>query len=406
MTFWIAAALLTLAPAAALFWTLTHRTGALRTTAEADIAVYRDQLAGVDRDAARGTISAAEAERSRVEISRRILEADRAVTGGVGRAVAGGPAVVPALMIVLALAGAVGLYGRLGAPGYADLPMSDRLAMAVARHADRPTQAEAEAEARTALPSAPPPDPRYADLMARLREAVAARPDDLTGLRLLVRNEAALGNYGAAAEAQAKIIARNGAEASAEDYAGLTDLYVLATDGYVSPEAETAANAALARDPGNGTARFYLGLMWAQTGRPDLAFGTWRALLEEGPEEAPWIAPIRDQIAFLAAAAGVNYMPPTGALKGPTEGDMAAAADMSAEDRMGMIRGMVEQLSDRLASAGGSVEEWSRLISSLGVLGETDRAKAAWETAQKAFEGQASALDALRQAAEQAGVAG
>ena len=403
MTFWIAAALLTLALAAALIWTVTHRAGALRTTAEADIAVYRDQLAEVDRDAARGTISPAEAERSRVEISRRILEADRALTGGVGRAVTGGPAVVPALMIGVALAGAVGLYWWLGAPGYPDLPMSDRLVKAAARHADRPSQAEAESN--TTLPSPPPPDPGYADLVARLREAVAARPDDLTGLRLLVRNEAALGNYAAAAEAQAKLVALTGAEATAEDYAGLADLYVLATDGYVSPEAEAAANAALARDPENGTARFYLGLMWTQTGRPDLAFGIWRALLEEGPEEAPWIGPIRDQIAFLAAAAGVTYTPP-GALKGPTAGDMAAAAGMSAEDRMGMIRGMVEQLSDRLASDGGSVEEWSRLISSLGVLGEKDRAKAAWDDAQKAFEGQAKALDALRQAAEQAGVAG
>lgn len=406
MTFWIAAALLTLAPAAVLLWTLTRRGGGARTTAEADIAVYRDQLADVDRDAARGTISAAEAERSRVEISRRILEADRAVTSGIGRAVAGGPAAVPALLIVVALAGAVGLYWRLGAPGYADLPMSGRLAQAAAVHADRPSQAAAAA--RTVLPSVPPPDARYADLVARLREAVAAKPEDLTGLRLLVRNEAALGNYSAAAEAQAKIIALTGAEATAEDYAGLADLWVLATDGYVSPEAETAAEAALARDPENGTARFYLGLMWAQTGRPDRAFGFWRGLLDEGPEEAPWIAPIRDQIGMLAAAAGVNYTPPPppGALKGPTAADMAAAGEMSAEDRMGMIRGMVEQLSGRLASDGGSVEEWSRLISSLGVLGEKDRAKAAWDAAQKAFEGQEAALDTLRQAAEQAGVAG
>jgi cytochrome c-type biogenesis protein CcmH len=227
----------------------------------------------------------------------------------------------------------------------------------------------------------------------------------VTDIRARAQRLAALHRELAAAEAQARIIALRGAAARAEDYAGLADLYVLATDGYVSPEAEAAVNAALARDPANGTARFYLGLMWAQTGRPDLAFRIWKALLEDGPEEAPWIPPIRDQIAFLAAAAGVNYTPP-GALKGPTAGDMAAAAAMSAEDRMGMIRGMVEQLSDRLASEGGSVEEWARLISSLGVLGEKDRARTAWEAAQKAFAGQDSALDALRQAAEQAGVAG
>ena len=71
-----------------------------------------------------------------------------------------------------------------------------------------------------------------------------------------------------------------------------------------------------------------------------------------------------------------------------------------------MIKGMVGQLSDRLFADGGSVEEWSRLITSLGVLGEKDRAKDAWDKAQAAFAGQGPALDRLRQAAEQAGVAG
>jgi cytochrome c-type biogenesis protein CcmH len=406
MTFWIAAALMTLALAGLLLWTLMRRGASARSTAEADIAVYRDQLAEVERDVARGTIGAAEADRSRVEISRRILEADRDVIGGVGRAVTGGPAVLPVIFVMALLAGSFGLYWRLGAPGYPDLPMSERLAQAASERADRPSQAEAEA--KTTLPPRPGPDAKYAELMERLRKAVAEKPDDVTGQQLLARNEAALGNYDAAAKAQQKIIALRGAAATAEDYAGLADLYVLATGGYVSPEAETAAGESLARDPKNGTARFYLGLMWAQTGRPDLAFRFWRGLLEEGPEEAPWIAPIREQIGMLASAAGVDYAPPApaGALKGPTAGDMAAAADMSAEDRMGMIKGMVAQLSERLFTDGGSVEEWSRLISSLGVLGEKDRAKEAWVKAQKAFEGKEAELETLRQVAEQAGVAG
>ncbi len=319
---------------------------------------------------------------------------------------AGGPVILPAILILAMLGGAFWLYQRIGAPGYPDLPMSERLARAEAFRVDRPSQAEAEAKA--VLPPAPEPEAHYAELLDRLRKAVAANPGDLTGERLLARNEAAVGNYGAAAKAQAKVIALTGAAATADDYATLADLYVLATGGYVSPEAEKAAGEALKRDPKNGTARFYVGLMWAQTGRPDLAFGFWRALLEEGPEDAPWIAPIRDQIGMLAAAAGVTYTPPapSGTLKGPGAGDVAAAADMTDEDRAGMIRGMVAQLSERLLSEGGSVEEWSRLISSLGVLGEKDRAREAWDKAQAAFAGQEAALEALRQAAETAGVAG
>ena len=93
-------------------------------------------------------------------------------------------------------------------------------------------------------------------------------------------------------------------------------------------------------------------------------------------------------------------------MKGPSADDVAAAADMSTEDRMEMIRGMVGQLSERLYADGGSVEEWARLISSLGVLGDTEKAKEAWDKAQVAFAGQEDALSALRAAAEQAGVGG
>ncbi|CAK9066289.1 Cytochrome c-type biogenesis protein CcmH, partial [Durusdinium trenchii] len=43
-----------------------------------DLAVYRDQLAEVERDLARGVIAEDVAIRTRLEVSRRILEADRA----------------------------------------------------------------------------------------------------------------------------------------------------------------------------------------------------------------------------------------------------------------------------------------------------------------------------------------
>lgn len=403
MTFWIAATLLTSAVAALLLRALARQGGGARTAAEADLGVYRDQLTEVARDAERGTISAAEAERSRLEISRRILEADRAMADRPGSAMVSGPGLVPAVLVFAALGAALLLYERLGAPGYPDLPVSDRIARAETLRAERPSQAEAEAAAKLPAPTAPAPD--FATLMERLRKAVSERPDDLTGQELLARNEAVLGNYTAAAAAQARVIGIRAKDATAEDYARLADLYVLATGGYVSPEAELAAGEALARDPKNGTARFYLGLMWAQTGRPDNAFRFWRALLEEGPEEAPWTQPIRAEIGMLAAAAGVDYTPPA-ALTGPSAGDVEAASGMSAGDRAEMIKGMVAQLSERLYATGGSPEEWARLITSLGVLGDKDKAKDAWGKAREAFAGQDAALEALRKAAEQAGVAG
>jgi cytochrome c-type biogenesis protein CcmH len=57
-------------------------------------------------------------------------------------------------------------------------------------------------------------------------------------------------------------------------------------------------------EPRNGTARYYAGLMYAQQGRPDLAFPIWRNLMAESTADAPWLDPIRLQIEEVAALAG------------------------------------------------------------------------------------------------------
>lgn len=396
MLFWILAVALSALIGGWLFHAL--KTGGQGSVGNTDLGVYRTQLAELERDKLRGVIDDDEAGRARIEISRRILEIDSTGVAITGRHRS---PLFPMVFIGVTLASAFALYVYLGAPGYPDLPMSERLARAETFHADRPSQADAEAE--TVLPDRPAPDPQFLDLVDRLRSAVASNPDDLTGLRLLARNEAALGNYADASVAQRHILTLTGDTATAADFAALADIYALATGGYISPEAEEALTAALERDPANGTARFYMGLMWAQTGRPDRAFELWRDLLEEGPEEAPWIPQIRAQIALLSRAAGVDYTPT--APNGPSADDIASAAEMTAQERQEMIRGMVEGLAERLASEGGSAEEWARLIFALAQLGDADRARAIWVEAQTVFAGRPDALATVNAAADQAGVA-
>jgi cytochrome c-type biogenesis protein CcmH len=84
---------------------------------------------------------------------------------------------------------------------------------------------------------------------------------------------------------------------------------------------------------------------------------------------------------------------------------MANAADMTPQERMEMIRGMVENLNDRLANEGGTAAEWAQLIAALGNLGETDRAAAIWGEAQQVFAARPDDLGTVRAAAERAGVA-
>ena len=77
---------------------------------------------------------------------------------------------------------------------------------------------------------------------------------------------------------------------------------------------------------------------------------------------------------------------------------------MSEADRMDMIRGMVAQLSDRLATEGGPPAEWARLIRALGVLGDSDQAKAIYDNALDVFAQDSAGLDEIAAAARQAGV--
>lgn len=400
MMFWALAILISAATAASLMVAL-RRQGNTQSGAASDLQVYRDQLKEVDRDLARGVLTDAEAETVRTEVSRRLLEADRRATAaqrtGTGKA---WPAA--ALVIVVLLGGGWWLYSTIGAPGYRDLPMATRLAEISDVAANRMRQDEAEQLASENLPPMPEPDARFTELMQELRRVVEERPDDIRGLTLLADNEARLGNFTAARAAQDRILELRGDDATPADLITSIDILVFAAGGYVSPEAEEIIRRLINLAPDNGAARYYAGLTLAQNGRPDQAFPIWRRLIEDGPQDAPWVPIIRQEIAAIAAAAGVNYQPP--GLPGPDADAMAAADAMSEEDRQAMIEGMVESLAARLAEEGGPPEEWARLITALGVLGQTERAEAIATEARTVFAESGDALDLIDGAAARAGL--
>lgn len=274
-----------------------------------DLAIYRAQLREVERDLARGVVDAGQAAALRDEIAHRLLAADRRARARGGRRSTADTLALPAIALVLAVAGAAVLYDRLGAPGYSDAPIADRLAEADARIKGRMSQTEAVA----AL--GPPPqveaDADYMALMKRLREAVdPATSTDTTGLGLLARNELALARFDAAEAAQRRLIAVRGTSATADDHAFLAEILVSAAGGYVSPEAGVEVATALALDPGNGRAGYLAGWIEAQGGRYDRAFALWQPVIESSPPDAPWLASLREDIAWAAQRAGIRYTPP------------------------------------------------------------------------------------------------
>ncbi len=409
MLFWIVAIALACLVAGLMILALMRREGGAASGAR-DVDVYRDQLSEVDRDLARGVLSPEEAERLRVEVSRRLLDADRAAEARQSaRAPKGATLAAAALSLAVVAGGGALLYLQIGAPGYRDMPLSLRLAEADEIRANRPAQLDFEADLPPGMRiEVPPLDQQSRELIERLRTLTADRPDDLQGQMLLAQYEARVGDFSAAWQAQERVIALKGDAATAQDYADLADLMVLAAGGYVSPEAERALTEALRRDVRNGPARYYSGLLLAQTGRPDLAFGLWEQLLRDSTPDAPWVPSIRAQIEDLAAEAGVRFeLPPLAEAPvgpGPTREQVEAAAEMTVEERMEMIRGMVAGLSERLASEGGPPEDWARLIGALGVLGETEQAGAIWAEAQAVFADAPEALEMLASAAARAGL--
>ncbi|MGR3435378.1 MAG: c-type cytochrome biogenesis protein CcmI [Shimia sp.] len=358
--------------------------GARRGAPEAaarDLDVYRAQLDEVERDLARGTVTAEEAAQLRLEVQRRLLAADRAGAAAPRRE---GARWGPVAGLAGAVAVTVAAYLWVGAPGYGDQPLAARQAAALEAAAQRPAQAVA-ARAAASLRAPVTPNPRHVALVAQLREALETRPDDAQGLALLARNEALLGNFEAAAAAQRRAIGAAGG--GAEAFSDLAEILILDASGYVSPEAEAALRAAAADDPGHPQTRYYLGLLYDQIGRPDLAFRQWRPLAEAQDPNAPWTAPVYGQIERIAQQAGIRYTVP----------EMPDGAAIAA---------MVEGLADRLATDGGPPEDWGRLIVARAVQGDAERAAAILAEARRVFSDVPEARDVLDAAADRAGLGG
>ncbi|HSG54936.1 MAG TPA: c-type cytochrome biogenesis protein CcmI, partial [Paracoccaceae bacterium] len=203
--------------------------GAARTPsarASSDAAVYRAQLAEVDRDVARGVIDAADADRVHAEIARRLIAADRAAHAAQTRSTRA-PASVALGLIGLGLAGSVGTYLWLGAPGYGDMALQDRIAFAEEVRSTRPDQQVAEASLPPFVPPADLGDD-YRRLLTQLRETVAKRPNDLQGHILLAQQERRIGNFSAAKEAQHRVVEIRAEDVTASELADLGELQVMA----------------------------------------------------------------------------------------------------------------------------------------------------------------------------------
>lgn len=372
MTLWLVLFLMTAAAIFAVLWPLS-RHGAVRRSGS-DMAVYRDQLAEIERDLAAGLIGAAEAEAARVEVSRRLLAA--AGTSGVHAQGVDRPRalwhrrVAALAALVLMPAGAAVLYLMLGSPFLAGAPFAGRQ--------DVPFEQRS-----------------IESMVAQVESHLEKNPQDGRGWEVLAPVYMRLGRFEDAVKARRNAVRLLGATPARE--ADLGEALAAAANGIVTAEAKAAFDRALAGDRDNVKAQYFAGLAAEQDGRAADAARIWRTLLQTAPVNAGYRTLIEDSLARVDSGA---------AAPNPGADDIAAAESLSPEQRAEFVRGMVERLAARLKSDGSDAEAWLRLVRAYLVLGEAEQARSAARDARNAVAGDAEKIKRLDDGLRRLGIEG
>lgn len=235
---------------------------------EADLALYRAQMAELDRERDAGRLDEAAHRAAVLEVQRRLLAAPEEKGAASASAQETRAALILAAVAVPVLA--IGIYRQTG--GIPGLPS--------ATFAERREAMERD-------------DALLATLRARLAQLDPASEAAREGWVLLGNAERSRGRLDAAAEAYAHALAAGFDADIASQRA-----QVLLEAGHVEEAGRLLAEA-LPRAPHHIGLRFLSGLAEARAGRPELARAAWRALLADAPPDAPWRVMVERRMADL-----------------------------------------------------------------------------------------------------------
>lgn len=215
----------------------------------ANLAIFRDQLAELEREKAEGALAEADFEQARRELQHRLLEevqpdGQEAASHGPSRKAA------VALLVLVPVLAAIG-YSYLGNPR----------ALEPALVAPRPDVSPAQIEG----------------MVARLAERLKANPDDMQGWLMLARSYKAMGRFAEAAEAYGK------AERVVMQDAGLMADYAeaiaMSNQNRMLGKPRELIEQALKLDPENPQVLLLAGVAAMQVGKRAEAAAYWERLL-------------------------------------------------------------------------------------------------------------------------------
>ena len=264
---------------------------------------------------------------------------------------------------------------------------------------DRPSQRPADpvAVASNHADGTEAPADSFEALIAQLEIRLKDNPKDAKGWGLLGRSYVAMGRMDDAAKSFASAV-----ELTDPPDADLIGEYgetlVAAAGGRVVPAAEAAFEQILAIQPDDPRARYYLALAYLEKDNRPGAIQALKTLLASAPPKAPWADTVFERIQELegrpaapaattpatpAPAAASAAAPSAAPAPGPTPEQMQAAQDMTPEDRMAMIQGMVDGLAGKLEEDPNNYQGWLRLANAYMVLDRKSDAAGALANALK-----------------------
>ena len=254
------------------------------------------------------------------------------------------------LLLALPVSAAV-IYASLGRPYLADNPLVNRTA---------------EIASRNQLITATHQD--LAQNLANAQAMTVTTPDDVTSWLELAEAAAAMND--SATEIRALRTARQLTSDDPPVLSLLAEALSRAADGQVTVPARTLIGTVLAADPTDPRALFLWGLAAFQDGAYANAISRWQRLLSISTADAPWLPIVRRNIQQAAEVGNIALETDIG----PNADSLAAAAEMSEQDRDAMVLSMVEALRERLQTTPDDTEGWQRLASAYDVLGDAEAA--------------------------------
>lgn len=332
-------------------------------------AMYEAQLADIGKDLDRGVISASDAELARAEVARRLIRAAREQENAsdmVGEATYRRRRAASAIILSTIPLVALSLYAAKGSPQLPGLPLSARLGS----------------------------DPQSIDLgvaLTRVENHLQLNPTDGRGWEIVAPIYLRAGRYDDAARAFANAAIHLGP--TMERLVDVGEARVLAASGVVTVDARSAFDEARKLAPLSPKGLFYLAIAREQDGDRAGAAADLKALLASAPPDAGWVPIVKDRLAQ------IEGQPTTQA---PAGGEAIAA--LPQQERLTAIRGMVDGLAARLEAAGGSAEEWARLVRARAVLGDRTLAQEALARARAALAADPNAVAAVEAVARESGL--